>query len=78
MQMQLAISFKELSQAVYDYAKSKGAVLPPNSKVIFECRGPDVQTVGGITSIEAKIVMQEQDTVAGDTSSPINAPTPSA
>ena len=76
--MQVELTFKELTQAVYDYARSKGLQLPSTSKVVFECRGPDVQTVGGITSISAKIVLQEQETVPGTTSSPIPNATPSA
>lgn len=77
MTMQVELTFKELTQAVYDYARAKGLAMPANAKVLFECRGPDVQTVGGITSIAAKIVLQEQETVAGQTASP-NGASPSA
>ena len=74
MQMQVELTFKELTQAVYDYARSKGMAMPSHAKVLFECRGPDVQTVGGITSIAAKIVLQEQETVAGPTAAPNATP----
>ena len=70
MTMQVELTFKELTQAVFDYARAKGLQMPTGAKVLFECRGPDVQTVGGITSIGAKIVLQEQETVAGETAAP--------
>lgn len=70
MMMQVELTFKELTQAVYDYAKSKGMAMPAHAKVLFECRGPDVQTVGGITAISAKIVLHDQETVPGPTATP--------
>lgn len=75
MMMQVEMTFKELTQAVFDYAKSKGLQMPATAKVIWECRGPDVQTAGGITSISAKIVLQEQETVATETATPTATPT---
>lgn len=70
MMMQVEMTFKELTQAVFDYARAKGIAMPSGAKVLFECRGPDVQNVGGITSIAAKIVLQDQETVPGQTAAP--------
>ena len=60
MIMKVELSLEELNQAVQDYAKAHGANLPAGSKVVFQCYGPDVQSVGGIKSISASIVVAEQ------------------
>lgn len=60
MTVQISLTFEELSQAVTDYAKAHGANVPDNSRVQFQCFGPDVVSVGGIKSISANIVIAEQ------------------
>lgn len=61
MTVQVELSFDELTEAVKNYAKAHGANIPDGSKVVFQCYGPDVQSVGGIKTILAKIVIAEQD-----------------
>lgn len=70
MKLQIQLTFEELQQAVLNYAKANGAALPADAKVGFQCYGPDVQTPGGIISISAAIVVQEQQPVAQPAAAP--------
>lgn len=64
MTVLIQMTCDELKAAALAYANANGANPPENARVVFQCFGPDVQTVGGITSIAANIVIAEQEPAA--------------